>query len=86
MNTSPDSRGVCVCQQQHHHWSTSDFIDDTAKQFSRATIHTADRERNNKQITMERVLPGFARVGIEKMIEFAYSFEPYFAPTVVLGE
>jgi hypothetical protein len=35
---------------------------------------------------MERVLPGFARVGIEKMIEFAYSFEPYFAPTVVLGE
>jgi hypothetical protein len=35
---------------------------------------------------MERVLPGFVNVGIEKMIEFAYSFEPYFAPTVVLGE
>mmetsp|Transcript_30358 Transcript_30358/g.55002 ORF Transcript_30358/g.55002 Transcript_30358/m.55002 type:complete len:502 (+) Transcript_30358:111-1616(+) len=33
---------------------------------------------------MERVLPEAARAGIEKMIEFAYSFEPYFAPTVVL--
>ena len=37
-------------------------------------------------ITMERVLPEVARTGIEKMIEYAYSFEPYFAPTVVLGE
>lgn len=35
---------------------------------------------------MERVLPEVARTGIEKMIEYAYSFEPYFAPTVVLGE
>lgn len=33
---------------------------------------------------MERVLPEAARSGIEGMIEFAYSFEPYFAPTVVL--
>lgn len=35
---------------------------------------------------MERVVPEVAQKGIEKMIEFAYSFEPYFAPTVVLGE
>ncbi len=35
---------------------------------------------------MERVLPEFLRTGIESGIEFAYSFEPYFAPTVVLGE
>ena len=35
---------------------------------------------------MERVLPEVARTGIEKMIEYAHSFEPYFAPTVVLGE
>ena len=35
---------------------------------------------------MERVLPEVVRTGIEKMIELAYSFEPYFAPTVVLGE
>ena len=35
---------------------------------------------------MERVLPEVVRTGIEGMIEFAYSFEPYFAPTVVLGE
>jgi len=33
---------------------------------------------------MERVLPEAAQVGIGKIIEFAYSFEPYFAPTVVL--
>lgn len=35
---------------------------------------------------MERVLPSAVANGIEKMIEFAYSFEPYCAPTVVLGE
>jgi hypothetical protein len=35
---------------------------------------------------MERILPEAAQTGIEKVIEFAYSFEPYFAPTVVLGE
>jgi hypothetical protein len=35
---------------------------------------------------MERVLPEVVRTGIEKMIEFAYSFEPYAAPTVVLGK
>ena len=35
---------------------------------------------------MERILPEAARVGIERMIEFAYSFEPVFAPTVVLGK
>lgn len=33
---------------------------------------------------MDRVLPEAAQAGIEKVIEFAYSFEPYFAPTVVL--
>jgi len=33
---------------------------------------------------MERILPEAAQKGVEKMIEFAYSFEPYFAPTVVL--
>mmetsp|Transcript_18024 Transcript_18024/g.38895 ORF Transcript_18024/g.38895 Transcript_18024/m.38895 type:complete len:502 (-) Transcript_18024:247-1752(-) len=33
---------------------------------------------------MERVLPEVVQTGIEKMIEFAYSFEPYAAPTVVL--
>lgn len=33
---------------------------------------------------MDRVLPEAAQVGIRKVIEFAYSFEPYFAPTVVL--
>lgn len=33
---------------------------------------------------MERVLPEVVRNGIEGMIETAYSFEPYFAPTVVL--
>ena len=36
--------------------------------------------------TMERVLPSVVSNGIEKMIEFAYSFEPYFAPTVCLGK
>jgi hypothetical protein len=35
---------------------------------------------------MERVLPSVVSSGIEKMIEFAYSFEPYFAPTVCLGK
>ena len=35
---------------------------------------------------MDRVLPEAAQVGIGKVIEFAYSFEPYFAPTVVLGK
>ena len=35
---------------------------------------------------MERVLPEAAQEGIQKLIEYAYSFEPYFAPTVVLGE
>ena len=35
---------------------------------------------------MERILPDAVRTGIESMIETAYSFEPYFAPTVVLGE
>ena len=35
---------------------------------------------------MERILPEAARAGIERMIEFAYSFEPVFAPTVVLGK
>jgi len=33
---------------------------------------------------MERVLPDAAQKGIEKLIEFAYSFEVYAAPTVVL--
>lgn len=33
---------------------------------------------------MERVLPKIVQQGIEGMIEFAYSFEPIFAPTVVL--
>ena len=35
---------------------------------------------------MERILPEIAQKGIEEIIEFAYSFEPIFAPTVVLGE
>ena len=35
---------------------------------------------------MERVLPDFVCKGIESSIEFAYSFEPYFTPTLVLGE
>ena len=35
---------------------------------------------------MERVLPSAVSGGIERMIEFAYSFEPYCAPTVVLGK
>jgi len=35
---------------------------------------------------MERVLPEAAQEGIQKLIEYAYSFESYFAPTVVLGE
>ena len=35
---------------------------------------------------MERVLPQAAQEGISELIEYAYSFEPYFAPTVVLGE
>jgi len=35
---------------------------------------------------MERVLPIAAQEGIQKLIEFAYSFEKYCAPTVVLGE
>lgn len=35
---------------------------------------------------MERVLPVAAQEGIQKLIEYAYSFEKYFAPTVVLGE
>jgi hypothetical protein len=35
---------------------------------------------------MERILPEAARAGIERMIEFAYSFEPVFAPTVILGK
>lgn len=33
---------------------------------------------------MERILPEIAQKGIEEIIEFAYSFEPIFAPTVVL--
>lgn len=35
---------------------------------------------------MERVLPEAVRTVVEKAIEFAYSFEVYAAPTVVLGE
>ena len=35
---------------------------------------------------MERVLPEAVRAVVEKAIEFAYSFEVYAAPTVVLGE
>ena len=42
--------------------------------------------RGISKIIMERVLPEVVRTGIERMIEWAYSFEPYFAPTVVLGE
>lgn len=38
------------------------------------------------RIIMERVLPEAVRVGIEKAIEYAYSFEPYFSPTVILGK
>ena len=37
-------------------------------------------------VGMERVLPEFVCNGIEWGIEFAYSFEPYFTPTLVLGE
>ena len=35
---------------------------------------------------MDRVLPEALQNGIGKVIEYAYSFEPMFAPTVVLGE
>jgi hypothetical protein len=37
-------------------------------------------------VGMERVLPEFLCKGIERGIEYAYSFEPYFTPTLVLGE
>lgn len=35
---------------------------------------------------MDAVLPEALQDGIGKFIEFAYSFEPMAAPTVVLGE
>jgi hypothetical protein len=37
-------------------------------------------------VGMERVLPEFLCKGIERGIEYAYSFETYFTPTLVLGE
>jgi len=40
----------------------------------------------SNKVTMDRVLPVFLQDGIGKVIEYAYSFEPMFAPTVVLGE
>jgi len=41
---------------------------------------------DNIMTGMERVLPDFVCKGIENGIEYAYSFEPYFTPTLVLGE